>query len=124
MQTSSSVTTADSVHKLNPSEIAAAAYHLYLEQGSRDGHALDDWLRAEQLLMLQLNNEAPANPGPPKEPANSIAADLRPLDDRQHPGARDERGTANREDIRRQSSAVRPASRQPQSSRKRAEQSA
>jgi len=31
-------------------EIAAAAYHLYLEYGSRDGHDLEHWLRAEELL--------------------------------------------------------------------------
>ena len=31
-------------------QIAAAAYHLYLEYGRRDGHDLEHWLRAEELL--------------------------------------------------------------------------
>ena len=35
-------------------EIARVAYHLYLEQGAQHGYELNDWLRAEQLL-LQLN---------------------------------------------------------------------
>jgi hypothetical protein len=36
-------------------EIARVAYHLYLEQGAQHGYELDDWLRAEQLVLQQLN---------------------------------------------------------------------
>jgi hypothetical protein len=32
-------------------EIARLAYCLYEKRGGRDGHALDDWLSAEQELM-------------------------------------------------------------------------
>jgi Protein of unknown function (DUF2934) len=31
-------------------EIAARAYEIYLEHGSRDGNDLDDWLQAEREL--------------------------------------------------------------------------
>ena len=32
-------------------QIAAAAYHLYVARGCRDGDDLGDWLRAEELLL-------------------------------------------------------------------------
>lgn len=32
--------------------IAAAAFTLYERRGRQDGHALDDWLAAEQLILL------------------------------------------------------------------------
>jgi hypothetical protein len=34
-------------------EIAQRAYFVYLARGSGDGHALDDWLQAEQELREQ-----------------------------------------------------------------------
>jgi len=34
-------------------EIAERAYELYLARGSNDGHAIDDWLEAEQMLRLR-----------------------------------------------------------------------
>ncbi|MGH7951927.1 MAG: DUF2934 domain-containing protein [Limisphaerales bacterium] len=34
-------------------QIAVAAYHLYLEGGRQDGHELEHWHRAEQLLNEQ-----------------------------------------------------------------------
>lgn len=33
--------------------ISAAAYELYLRRGKRRGHALEDWLEAEALLLSQ-----------------------------------------------------------------------
>ncbi|MBI3867232.1 MAG: DUF2934 domain-containing protein [Verrucomicrobia bacterium] len=48
----------DAILKLIQSEIAAAAYHLYLERGSQNGHELDDWIRAEQLLAHKLSCSA------------------------------------------------------------------
>ena len=32
------------------SQIQARAYELYLQRGMEDGHALDDWLQAEQEI--------------------------------------------------------------------------
>lgn len=32
-------------------KIAELAYRLYLERGAQDGHALEDWLRAEQEVL-------------------------------------------------------------------------
>jgi hypothetical protein len=34
-------------------QIVAAAYHLYLEYGSRDGHDLEHWLRAAEELLTE-----------------------------------------------------------------------
>jgi len=31
--------------------IAERAYRLYLDRGAEDGHALEDWLRAEQEVL-------------------------------------------------------------------------
>lgn len=31
--------------------IAERAYRLYLDRGAEDGHALEDWLRAEQDVL-------------------------------------------------------------------------
>jgi hypothetical protein len=33
-------------------QIAARAYEIYEQRGREDGHALDDWLQAEQELRL------------------------------------------------------------------------
>jgi hypothetical protein len=32
-------------------KIAERAYRLYLDRGAEDGHALEDWLRAEQEVL-------------------------------------------------------------------------
>jgi hypothetical protein len=39
--------------RLHPTrdEIARLAYHFYVAGGRRDGHDLEDWLRAEQELL-------------------------------------------------------------------------
>jgi hypothetical protein len=108
--------------KPTQSEIAAVAYHLYLEQGSRNGHDLDDWLRAEQVLIQQLN-EAPA---PKHIPFKELAEDIgvRALDRREYPLAQEERRGTDRKDVRRNTSSYRPASRQPRSGRQISKESA
>jgi Protein of unknown function (DUF2934) len=103
------------VRRPTQSEIAAVAYHLYLDQGSRNGHDLDDWFRAEQWLIQQLNEMAAPNYTPAEEPAQSTVGGVQPLDGREYPWARDKRGSPDREDIRRKTSPSRPASRQPRS---------
>ena len=35
---------------LDPKVVAERAYQLYLARGGEDGHALEDWVRAEQEL--------------------------------------------------------------------------
>ena len=87
-------------------QIAAKAYDLYVKNGRQAGRSMEHWLRAEQLLTLERSRSTtiPANPSQPRE--------LHPTDARQQPYARDERGSASREEIRRETSPMRPASRQ------------
>ena len=33
-----------------PKEVAKAAYALYEQRGRSDGHALEDWIKAEELV--------------------------------------------------------------------------
>lgn len=37
-------------------EVAREAYALFLERGSVDGHDVEDWLRAEQLVRERRSN--------------------------------------------------------------------
>lgn len=37
----------------NPDDIAQRAYEIYLERGREDGHAIEDWLIAEEELRQQ-----------------------------------------------------------------------
>jgi hypothetical protein len=49
----------------NHQEIAARAYHLYLERGRLSGHEVDDWLQAEyELMQLPLRKLAEIEPPP------------------------------------------------------------
>jgi hypothetical protein len=59
-------------------EIAAAAYHLYLEKGCQNGNDLDDWLRAEQLLTQKLQPQTAQKEAPvsPKLRTTSARADI------------------------------------------------
>jgi hypothetical protein len=91
-------------------EIAGLAYKLYLQNGKREGHADDDWLQAEAILMRQAEAEA-------NKAATLIALEgeqVRPLAPREHQFARDARGSASREEIRQKATPLRPAARQPQ----------
>ena len=36
--------------QLDEREVTQAAYELYLQRGQADGHALEDWLRAEAIV--------------------------------------------------------------------------
>jgi len=38
---------------LDDAEVARMAYGLYEQRGREDGHALDDWLRAEVFVRQQ-----------------------------------------------------------------------
>jgi hypothetical protein len=104
-------------------EIARRAYHIYLERGSEPGHDLDDWLKAEAQVAGHPGKaggdlEVKSAPWASSDqlPGGSIA---RTLDAREHPYARDERGSASREDIRRQTvvAAPRQSQRRPEKSR-------
>ena len=35
-------------------EIRLRAYYLFVRRGEREGHALDDWLRAEREIILEM----------------------------------------------------------------------
>ena len=94
-------------------EIAGAAYRLYLEQGTQHGHDLDDWLRAEQLLQNQFNESVTRQHSMlPMKAEKENTQGVHALDHREHPFARDERGAADREEIRRKTTPFRSASRQ------------
>jgi hypothetical protein len=43
-------TTAKSTITLSQEQIKQRAYELYLQRGRKEGHALEDWLAAEQEL--------------------------------------------------------------------------
>jgi Protein of unknown function (DUF2934) len=106
------------VRKLSNAEIASVAYQLFLDQGSRHGHDLEDWLRAEQMLLCELSNQTAEQQllTPAKSEVESPIG-LRPFDTREYPFARDIRGIPDREDIRRKTTPFRPASRQTRSGR-------
>ena len=50
-------------------QIEKRAYELYLERGSEDGHALEDWLAAERELIEVL--EEPASVAPRSRAASA-----------------------------------------------------
>jgi len=87
-------------------QIAAAAYRLYLENGRQDGRDWEHWFRAEELLRRQAARPArdQVQPNAPQE--------VRPLDPREYPFARDKRGSAKREEIRQRALPMHPAARQ------------
>ena len=83
--------------------IADLAYRFYIEGGCREGHALEDWIRAEQLLENELHAIV-------TELTRPQATETGSLDERRFPLARGKRSTATREEIRQQH--VPPAARQ------------
>jgi hypothetical protein len=56
-------------------EIAARAYHIYLDRGREHGHDRDDWLQAEyelmQLPVRKIAELTPAKALPAKTPAKT-----------------------------------------------------
>lgn len=117
-QTSFSENTAaatDSRQKPDHEQIADAAYHLYVERGRENGHDLDDWLHAEELLIAAYARDSkeestskatkgftnPVLPFPP-EPKHLAQKT------QQHEHTRN---AATRETIRQQTSAMRSAPR-------------
>jgi hypothetical protein len=92
-------------------QIAIAAFHLYVENGSQHGHDLDDWLRAEVLLMQKAKEIARDQVSEPKPKTVDRQLETYPVETREHPMARDERGSASREEIRQKLPPRRPVSR-------------
>lgn len=95
-------------------QIAIAAFHLYVENGCQDGHDLDDWLRAENLLTQKLKAVAKVQVLEPNPEIRSHPVKIHRATRREDSLARDERGSASREEIRQKNTHNRPASRQPQ----------
>jgi hypothetical protein len=114
MQTSNTFLHSDAaaVRKPTHDDIARAAYRLYLEQGSQHGHDLDDWLRAEQMLLQQLNESAVPRTAASEQLTRQSFNGVPAFDYHNHPAARDERRASDREDIRRKTSPFRAAPRQ------------
>jgi hypothetical protein len=99
-----------SQNKPTHEEISRLAHVLYLQNGKREGHALEDWLQAEAQLTRQAEAAT-------RTKADLIALDqdqVRPLPQREHQFARDARGSASREEVRQKTTPLRPAARQPQ----------
>jgi hypothetical protein len=92
-----------SLKKPTHDQIAARAHQLYVQNGRQEGRDMEYWLRAEkELANERAHGVALPTPSQPHE--------LGPRP--QRPFARDERGSATREEIRRETSPMRPASRQ------------
>jgi hypothetical protein len=83
------------------------AYQLYVENGRQDGCDWEHWFRAEDLI-----GEKAVRPA--RDPAQTNRQDLRPLDAREYPFARDKRGSANRQEIRQRTTQMHTAARQSQ----------
>jgi len=107
-------------------QIAAVAYQLYRENGCQEGRDLENWLKATELLLEeQSRNSTPALTVEPESlflPVDFPPENL-PLDEREYPFARGERGSASREEIRRQATQKRPAARQSMRPQERSAQS-
>lgn len=41
---------------IDPQQVAHLAYALYEQRGREEGHAMEDWLKAEQLIRQQARN--------------------------------------------------------------------
>lgn len=90
---------------LSPDQVAAIAYHLYLENGCEDGHDQEHWFRAERILKDSLaQSAADAGEQTDQNGARSFPKGREPgLDHSQHQ-------TTGREEVRRQQ--ITPAARQ------------
>lgn len=113
------------LHKPSYDQIAGMAYWLYVEQGCCDGHGLDDWLRAEQLLTMQLNELAapfapvlqtadePQTNGVWTVDAAADSADTAEgMDQVEYPRTLEERATSDLREFRPRRTNYRPISRQ------------
>src|SRR4030095_1171908 len=101
--------------KLNHEDIARCAYLLYEKRGRQPGHDLDDWLEAETQLLGAVAPEDDEEVEPtitefkPSQPNLAPERGRKgPPNEREHPFARDERGSASREEIRRQAVVTAP----------------
>ncbi len=103
-----------SSQKPTQQQIAVAAFHLYMENGCREGHDLEDWLCAERMLTQKVEAVSQTQISEPARNGVSHAVGIQPGGTRENPLARDERGSASREEIRQTMTPSRPAARQPQ----------
>jgi len=111
--------------RLGQEDIARRAYALYEKRGRQPGRDLDDWLEAERQLSnavttqdqngLQAVTELNRN----RYIAPAEASLKAPSVQREHPFARNERGSASREEIRRQTVVTAPRQSQRPSTRSR-----
>lgn len=62
---------AKSTQRPTQAQIAERAYQIYLENGRRDGHAIDDWLQAEYELVAQPIRKLASMKSPPNAPAGA-----------------------------------------------------
>ena len=89
-------------HKPTTEQIAAVAYEIYIENGRQDGHDFENWICAEKLLTeIAAETSVSSDPHPARKAA-SLTSDVHPVAPREHPLARDERGSASRAEIRQQ----------------------
>lgn len=99
-------------NKLKHEDIARRAYAIYEKRNYQPGHDLDDWLEAEKQLRLvateSRESETPARSGPVLVGGGPSSKAKSPLDKREHPLARDERGAPTREEIRRRAVVTAP----------------
>jgi hypothetical protein len=93
-------------------QIAARAYTLYLENGCQEDHALQDWLRAEELLTMEMTEQAASSSGRTEMFRVPPPSAQRAPDSKESSLASHERHSASRAEIRRQTTPMRPASRQ------------
>jgi len=113
--------------KLRQEDIARCAYAIYEKRGRQPGHDLDDWLEAEAQLLGAVAPEDDELEIQAAREVNLYRTNVSapntgrkgPLDEREHPFARDERGSASREEIRRQAVVTAPRQSQRQHARSR-----
>ncbi|MBL9166637.1 MAG: DUF2934 domain-containing protein [Verrucomicrobiales bacterium] len=109
-------------------QIATLAYALYVQGGCREDHAVEDWLEAELRLRQANDGREPFTAPPPSGPESihergNTQVEARTKREQDSPFARDQRGSASREEIRQQQTPMRPASRQSQRSSERSKPS-
>lgn len=96
-------------HAPTREEISALAYSLYEQRGCECGHEMEDWLEAERRLQNGSREDSASQPAEADSSQGNLKAAFvkeaalplkkRPLTARDHPGARDKRGSASREEI-------------------------
>jgi hypothetical protein len=83
MKLIASPSTRNGFQKPTHEQIASAAFHLYFENGCRNGHDLDDWLRAEGLLTHKAKEVWKDQVSDPKQKAVNRRLEVYPVKPRQ-----------------------------------------